>query len=1422
MLNNIKNNLQFPALRRRILSVLCLFICCSYSLSLQAFQKTPFLTSLKDQSDNKIKNTRNMHKGPMGFYWLGGDEGIYRFDGVEKIRIHDHPTRKIFFDSRNRLWSAGTTQLIKLHSRHLSSSENQSTFYPLRELNSGETRHELIRSHLFWSGVGEVFVSNLGLKFYQETEDTFLQVTITNNGQKIGELQSINTVNGSLVIGTENGFILVSESDFKALSTLILGNKKDIKRDLFENGFRFNLTSSQKILEGVLVRKVIPIPNGFAVASNAGIFILNQRLEVVEQYTSNNPSLLSPKLLVGLVGDDVNDIEIFNYKLWVATTSGASAIDLTTKEITNLSVDESRKGSLDNNLVSDIYADKESLALVTYSGINVFYPNRLLIENLSGAYSSEVINNAWSFASDDLSNIYVGTFGSGLFHIENGEQHSHRVDSNTAYPLASNRIASLYFDDLRRLWVGTTKGLQLKLTEKEFVKPFESTVPDLKINRETIMDIKQDSHGDLWIASNTALTYVSKDLKTTREYLRGDKSGFNSSQWVRSLMPIGESAVLVGTDLGLFRWDRNKRRADLLKDEFVIKLFKDTNGKIRVLTRGHLYQYDGIEKYLTTVAIPDYVTAKGASEEGRGINQCNGITEDQLKQIWLICNNTLIAFDSESNVVKNVFNLTEQIDLSNFLTGEHSFVKLNGGELALGMRSGAYTFLPQKIGSNFESFKPKLSRVNVKYNDAQTKTVQLLNHSAQQPDEQSYLLNSDLHRINFHFTHLSLLPAADFDFEYRLAGYEDNWLPLKPAQYSVEYNGLSFGAYRFELRARYKTSQWKQADFLFEIAKPIWLSVWAYCIYALLLIGAFWLILQWRTQKLKSQSHKLSQLVTEKTRNLENSRREIERLLISKEQLVEQIYHKTKTPLQLLVGYLNQFERKETSMEEFVAKQKGIIMELSQLTEQALKIAEHDYVPSKTIEKFNVASCLTTTILCLQESAEQKSLDLNIEIGESITVLMDPGDLVLLVQNLIENAIKYTEHGKVDFRIESLNQELIIICKDTGIGIPGNEQLLVLERYKRGSNVLNREGDGIGLAVVNLIVKNLQGDLKISSNGSVNGKDNDDVYGDINDNDSGDSSSAAQGCHFTIRLPVCSSESDSINNSGSVPTETIEAFFEPETEPEPGSEPRRSRKRADGTKLKTILIVEDNVELSAYLKSIFKRQYKILSCLSVASGFAKALSQVPDLIISDIMLDQNHSLDKLDGFDFIKQIRHDRVTDHIPMIMVTAKSDSDSREKAMQLGANDYITKPFDESILIERVNNLLCLFDRVGQKSQKHINVTQESPKDRVITSFIDLVTKEFSDPELTVTQMSEKLHVSNRQLERKCRVMLSSTPKEYLNNFRLMNARKLIRKGASVKQTIEACGFSSASYFSRKYKQSFNISPSDDCKKAAAKVTL
>ena len=159
---------------------------------------------------------------------------------------------------------------------------------------------------------------------------------------------------------------------------------------------------------------------------------------------------------------------------------------------------------------------------------------------------------------------------------------------------------------------------------------------------------------------------------------------------------------------------------------------------------------------------------------------------------------------------------------------------------------------------------------------------------------------------------------------------------------------------------------------------------------------------------------------------------------------------------------------------------------------------------------------------------------------------------------------------------------------------------------------------------------------------------------------------------------------------------------------------------------------------------------------------------------------------------------------------------------SLELGANDYITKPFDESVLLERVNNLLCLFDRVSQKSQISDSVKAEQSKDRVIASFIDLVTEEFSNAELTVSQISGKLHVSNRQLERKCRVLLNATPKEFLNNFRLVNAQRLIKKGASVKQTIEACGFSSASYFSRKYKQTFNISPSDDSKKTASEAAL
>ncbi|MCW9000410.1 MAG: response regulator, partial [Kangiellaceae bacterium] len=973
--------------------------------------------------------------------------------------------------------------------------------------------------------------------------------------------------------------------------------------------------------------------------------------------------------------------------------------------------------------------------------------------------------------------------------------------------LASNRIASLYLDDLERLWVGTTKGLQLKVSETDFIEPLQTVGPDLRINHETIMDIKQDVKGDVWIASNTALTYISKDLETAQEYVRGEKSGFSSNQWVRSVMPLGERKVLVGTDLGLYLWDRNNQKAELLLDDFIIKIHQDSNQRVRVLTRSNLYHYNSYEKRLNVNEMPSYINSKGAVEGEYLVNECNGITEDLIKQLWVICNNRLLVFGIDSNAVKQVFNLAEQLDLSNFLTGEHSFTTLNDGQIALGMRSGAYTFLPKEVEPNLRIISPKLTRVNARFSDKQSNNIQLLNNYKQMSAGKIHNLTSNLHRINLHFSHLSLLPLSDFDFEYRLTGYESDWLPIKPKQYSVEYNGLPFGNYRFELRARYKTSQWQQTQFAFEIAKPIWLSYWAYFTYVALFVTLIWSTVKWRTRKLQLQSHKLSQLVQDKTAHLESSKKEIERLLKSKEQLVEQIYHQTKTPLQLLVGHLNQFERNEITNEEVVTKQKRVIIELSQLTEQALKVAKHEYVPSKNIQCFDVAKTLHSTILCLQESAEQKDLELRVSVDETAKATMDPQDLRLIVQNLIENAIKYTEQGAVSFSAKQLNRELIITCKDTGIGIPQGERSSILRRYKRASNGLHIQGDGIGLSVIDLIVRSLQGSI------------------DIRNNRSSELTSNSGGSVFTVRLPVCLSEDGIGRNS----VEPIRDFIEhlPESESESESELSITSNKNSGVRQKTILIVEDNIELSAYLKSIFKRQYKILSCLSVTSGFNKALSQVPDLIISDIMLNdvmlsKKEDEDYLSGFNLIEQIRHDRVTDHIPIIMVTAKSDQDSRDRAMQLGANDYITKPFDESVLLERVKNLLCLFDRVGQKSQLSGSAKVEHSKDRVIASFIDLVTREFSNAELTVSQISEKLHVSNRQLERKCRVLLNATPKEFLNNFRLINAQRLIKKGASVKQTIEACGFSSASYFSRKYKQTFNISPSDDSKKTADKAVL
>ena len=421
-----------------------------------------------------------------------------------------------------------------------------------------------------------------------------------------------------------------------------------------------------------------------------------------------------------------------------------------------------------------------------------------------------------------------------------------------------------------------------------------------------------------------------------------------------------------------------------------------------------------------------------------------------------------------------------------------------------------------------------------------------------------------------------------------------------------------------------------------------------------------------------------------------------------------------------------------------------------------------------------------------QVLAEEKDLQLTLEQTGDLWVSCAPDVLDKILLNLLSNAIKYTPAGGRITVGTTVNRDKVeLSVSDTGVGISEQDQQTIFERFQRADDHGEAvPGAGIGLALVKELVEACDGQIKLESK-------------------------PGKGTTFTVSLPLCEKapykdETGRTAVSQEAVELEVESIIQIDTVPVPVSD-----HVADGKPL--ILIVEDNPDMQNYLVELLSDTY----CCDVASdgqqALDKAFESIPDLLLCDVMLP------KLDGFQVTHALREDERTSHVPIIMLTAREDRNSRMEGLQEKVDDYLTKPFDDEELRLRIANLLDIRDILKNRyshrffdepwPDQALNVKENGFMEKLENA----LNERHSDPEFDLLQMASVMYMSTRQLQRKLKAITGHNPAEFLRSFRLRRARELLRKGSQVGLTADAVGFSSHAYFASCFKAQFAQTPSD-----------
>ena len=438
----------------------------------------------------------------------------------------------------------------------------------------------------------------------------------------------------------------------------------------------------------------------------------------------------------------------------------------------------------------------------------------------------------------------------------------------------------------------------------------------------------------------------------------------------------------------------------------------------------------------------------------------------------------------------------------------------------------------------------------------------------------------------------------------------------------------------------------------------------------------------------------------------------------------------------------------------------------------------------------NIIPLLKGLVLSFTSLAERKKITLQLNtIEENLNVYIDKEKVEKIITNLLSNAFKFTpEGGKIDFTVEKMINEAEIRISDNGIGIPKERIDKIFDRFYQvdGSHTREGEGTGIGLALTKELVELHKGKIKVESK-------------------------EGEGTTFTVLLPL--------GKEHLKPEEIVEKEIEEEetkiieeTELIPETESRKEKTGIDSlldTEKPLLLIVEDNSDVRNYIISHLDEDYRIEEAIDGEDGYNKSIEQIPDLIVSDVMMP------KMDGFELCDKLKTDERTSHIPVILLTAKATSKDKIEGYETGADDYIMKPFDAAELKVRIKNLIAIRIKLQEKfSSDDYSIPKElnSMDEQFIKKVLKVINENISEEKFNVEELRKETYMSARHLQRKVMALTGKSPNQFIRSLRLYKARKHIKEHkGTIAEIAYNFGFGSPAYFTKCFRDEYGYSPSD-----------
>ncbi len=1359
---------------QKMVLILAIFLLWSFTLLPQGPSKLLSYTQSDGLSNNYVLS---MCQDQAGFMWIGTENGLNRFDGHHFLSFRFDPDDStsisnnwilnIHEDQKGHLWVGTQNGLNRL-------DRDQGNFERVQLADPNDQDQNLEISSLYEDYTGALWAivggNNLMKVHYAQDQGAHIlkrEDPIQSQDEAIGGIRDIlQDQSGDFWLRLQTG--------------LARWQPPSDQLEVFPLPERLQFLD----LDRVQGRTLLDRTGKIIVLGNDGILY---QLSPLDRSPSIKPLFSHQEFIsAGLLQAGEKFFHMAfgqeNY-LWIASQTKAMRIDLGADTI-------SRENVMILTLPFDVHAflsDVQDMLWVGTAGGGVHIlqetpsPFSFFQHNPEDPKSlSPGIVRTFTETADGI--LWVGLLGSGIDQLERTtglglqKKGNLKAAQHSTTTKRGNLIIKILRSSQQELWIATNaSGLKrFNLETKSWTTYNHNPNDPNSISQDRIWGLAEDPQGYIWVgAFQEGLNRLDPKTDSVKRFIHhpADSSSLLDNQ-VKSLYTDTSGDIWIGSHAGLSRYDQQTKSFQhfmhdplnpaSISSGIVWCIYEDHGGDLWIGTGLGLNRFDRERETFEHFF----------EKDGLPSNTVYGLLQDQDQNLWVSTDDglaLLLATDP-----KNTFRAIHQKDglaFTSFVPKAY-YSSQQSGHLYFGSTQGIVIVDPQLLSK--EQRHPKLTLHSFSKNNLQSKEGGLItDYFIGQKSKEISLTHLD-QSVSFAFTDLIWKKNKAFTYEYQLIGLNQRWMPLDN-KLEVTFTNLNPGRYQLKLRAKdfYGQTQAEAQMLSLKVYPPWWRSSWAYSLYVIILILLLLMLyrLQLRRQLEKQEAASLRRLDRFKNR------------------LYANITHEFRTPLTIIGGMTEQI-RKEP--DRWLEKGTRMISDnnanLLNLVDQMLELQK---VESGGLTINYQLGDIIPFLRSIYEQFEgfaqsgKQTMTFHAEMA-SLEIDYDTEKITRIVSNLLSNAIKYTPAGgKISLTISTTRapESLQLTVADTGMGIPEDQLPHVFDRFFQASNNENasRVGSGIGLSLTRELIKLMGGEIKVNS---IEGS----------------------GSTFVISIPI--------TRSAAPQALTGLAQLQPAIIGKQGlSEPMPPPANAT---LPIALIVEDNPNIAEYISICLQKDYQLLLASDGQEGIDLAIEQIPDIIISDVMMP------KKNGFELCNYLKEDQRTSHIPIILLTAKADVESRITGLQQGADDYLAKPFHEEELLVRMQNLLIIRQKLqaryqdlyGQPLPSFLESQENVPakEDAFILKLQETFEARIDDPDFDALALSQELHLSRSQLGRKVKALTGRSLSVYLRSLRLQKAKSLLQSSdLSIKEIAYEVGFPTPNYFSTSYIDEFGETPTD-----------